>query len=164
MYSVIKRDGEVVEFDISKICEAIQKVFESIETIVEEVVENITNALGAFAHTLAHMFLHAFHHVAGAFRRVLTYNPAAMLQMAAIIRIKIKLLTASYLEHANVSRNEQLLRIQDRGSSEDPDSEIFSSISTIIDKSLSLEVSYVTFRSLSCGFYGRNYAAVYLVR
>jgi len=47
MYNVIKRDGSVIEFDVSKICEAISKAFESVYTEIKEKVEgaikNISN-------------------------------------------------------------------------------------------------------------------------
>ena len=37
MYQVVKRDGRIVDFDISKIAAAIQKAYEAVHTIDEEI-------------------------------------------------------------------------------------------------------------------------------
>ena len=132
MIQVIEEDrqeGEerkVICFDISKICEAIMKAFESVEKIIEEAMENIKNALGTFAHVLAHWFLHAYHLATGRIRAALRYNPFYALYMEAVIRIKIKLHSCSYLEIAHAHQRENLIRIQDRGTDENSDSDIYS--------------------------------------
>ena len=122
MCQVIKRDGEVIAFDVCKICKAIQKAFESVEREIEESVEIITNALECFAHALAHWFLHAFHSVTRRAKAVLRYNLFFAHCMETVIRVKIKLLMVSYLENAHT--HQKHVRTQDRGTKEDSNSDI----------------------------------------
>lgn len=65
MYSVVKKDGRIIEFDISKICEAVSKVleamdaiYEEIDAVVKETADIFGHALHTFAHSLAHWLLH----------------------------------------------------------------------------------------------------------
>ena len=37
MYSVVKRDGRIIDFDLGKISEAIQKAFAAVEPVLEEI-------------------------------------------------------------------------------------------------------------------------------
>ena len=131
MYSVVKRDGRIVEFDIGKICEAITKAFESLQPVIEEIDEMVEEAIGnlgramyTFAHSLAHWVLQTFYTVTSRIREAICYDPYSAVRLALAVRIRVKILTVSFLEHAHVYRAARLLRTQDRGDDENSDSDI----------------------------------------
>lgn len=130
MYSVVKRDGTEIEFDISKICEAIQKAFETVTSVleeidemVEEVIGNIERGLYSFAHSLAHWVFHTFYLITSRIKKAICFDPYSAVRLAIVVKIRVKLLTATYLEHAHVQRTARLLRTQDRGGEDNSDSD-----------------------------------------
>ena len=130
MYSVVKRDGRIVEFNISKISEAILKAFEALQSeleeiheIVEEAIDNFSIGLYTLAHSLAHWVLHTFYLVTSRISKAICFDPYNAVRLAIVIRIRVRLLTASFLEHAHVYRVACLLRTQDRGGEENSDSD-----------------------------------------
>ena len=140
---IIKRSGEEVQFNISKIVAAISKAFESIHFALEDTVQNMTDALTAFANTLGeytahyvdrfdyalHLLAHGLmHYLAQGFWAVWEYaidiitgrhrsRKAAAYYVAATC-IYVKSLTIRYRDHLWVTRKINLLRRQDRGSRE----------------------------------------------
>ncbi len=173
MFSVVKRDGRVIEFDISKIREAILKAFEALEPALEEFDEMVEEAIGnfgramyTFAHSLAHWVLHAFFEFTSRIRQAITFDPHSAVRLAAVICIRVKLLTASFLEHVHVYRAARLFRTQDRGVDDNSDSDMIdikfrNYIPVDITKQRSL--NHDTFRELYRGFNGRIHAALHPV-
>lgn len=131
MYSVVKRDGRIIEFDIKKISEAILKAFEALEpvleeidAVVEEAIDNLGRAMYSLAHSLAHWVLHAYYDITSRIRQAITYDPCSAVRLAIAVQIRVRLLTVSFLEHAHVYRAARLLRTQDRGTDDNSDSDI----------------------------------------
>lgn len=138
MYSVVKRDGRIIEFDIGKICEAITKAFEALQSEFEEIHEMVEEAIGnldrtmfTFAHSLAHWVLHTFYLVTSRISKTICFDPYSAVRLAMIILIWVRLLTASFLEHAHVYRAACLLRTQDRGGEDNSDSDDIDILSII---------------------------------
>ena len=130
MYSVIKKDGRVIEFDIGKISEAIQKAFaavepvpERIDAMVEEAVDNLGRVMYSIAHSLAHWVLHVYFSLTSRIIEAITFDPCNAARLAIAVQIRVRLLTVSFLEHAYVCRVAHLLRTQDRGTDENSDSD-----------------------------------------
>ena len=48
MYSVVKRDGRIIDFDLGKISEAIQKAFAAVEPVLEEIDAMMEEAIDNF--------------------------------------------------------------------------------------------------------------------
>ena len=140
---IIRRSGEEVRFDISKIVAAISKAFENIHFEFEDAVLNTTNALTALANTLGeytahhmdkydyalHILAHSLmHYLMQGFWTVWEYaveiitgrhrSRKTAVYYAAALCIDVKSLTIRYRDHLWVSRKINLFRRQDRGSSE----------------------------------------------
>ena len=135
MYSVVKRDGRIIEFNIEKISEAIQKAFaavepvlEEIDAMVEETVDNFGRVMYSLAHSLAHWVLHAYYSFSSRIRQAITFDPRSAVRLATVVLIRVKLLTVTFLEHAHVYRAARLLRTQDRGTGENSDSDNIKNI------------------------------------
>ena len=135
MYSVVKRDGRIIEFNIEKISEAIQKAFatvepvlEEIDAMVEEAVDNFGRGMYSLAHSLAHWVLHAYYSFRSRIRQAITFDPRIAVRLATVVLIRVKLLTVTFLEHAHVYRAARLLRTQDRGTGENSDSDNIKNI------------------------------------
>ncbi len=136
---IIKRDGSVIEFDVSKIREAISKTFEALEPVIEEIdamveeaIDNLGRAMYTFAHSLAHWVLHTFYAVTSRIREAICFDPSSAVRLALTVRIRVKILTVSFLEHAHVYRAACLLRTQDRGDDENSDSDIIIDFFSLI--------------------------------
>lgn len=135
MYSVVKRDGRIIEFNIEKISEAIQKAFaalepvlEEIDAMVEEAVDNFGRVVYSLAHSLAHWVLHAYYSFRSRIRQAITFDPRSAVRLATVVLIRVKLLTVTFLEHVHVYRAARLLRTQDRGTGENSDSDNIKNI------------------------------------
>lgn len=135
MYSVVKRDGRIIDFDLGKISEAIQKAFaavepvlEEIDAMVEEAVDNFGRVMYSLAHSLAHWVLHAYYSFRSRIRQAITFDPRSAVRLATVVLIRVKLLTVTFLEHAHVYRAARLLRTQDRGTGENSDSDNIKNI------------------------------------
>ena len=135
MYSVVKRDGRIIEFNIEKISEAIQKAFaalepvlEELDAMVEEAVDNFGRVMYSLAHSLAHWVLHAYYSFRSRIRQAITFDPRSAVRLATVVLIRVKLLTVTFLEHAHVYRAARLLRTQDRGTGENSDSDNIKNI------------------------------------
>ena len=138
MYSVVKRDGGIIEFDIGKICEAITKAFEALQSelegiheMVEEAIGNLGKTMFTFAHSLAHWVLHTFYLLTSRISKAICFDPYSAVRLAIVVRIWVRLLTASFLEHAHVYRVACLLRTQDRGGEDNSDSDNIDILSVI---------------------------------
>ena len=135
MYSVVKRDGRIIEFDVGKICEAIQKAFDALEPVLEEIdamveeaIDNLGRTMYSLAHSLAHWVLHAYFNFRSRIRQAITFDPRSAVRLATVVLIRVKLLTVTFLEHAHVYRAARLLRTQDRGTGENSDSDNIKNI------------------------------------
>lgn len=129
MYSVIKRDGSTVEFDVNKIYQAIEKAFEALERIIPEridlmIEEALAKAAFIFERSLAYWRLHRFFRVRNRIRNAFRFEFHSTAWMATVDFIRAKLLNVSFLEHSPVYRAVWLLRTQNRGNDEHPDSDI----------------------------------------
>lgn len=131
MCSVVIKEGRTVEFDVSKICEAVQKAYETLESVfdeidemVEEAIDNLGRLLYSFAHSLAHWLLHAYAVFTSRIKKAICFDPYSAIRLTAIIFIRVKLLTVSILGYIHVYRVARLLRTQDRGSDESSDSDV----------------------------------------
>lgn len=129
MYSVIKRDGSTVEFDISKINKAIEKAFEALERIIPEridlmIEEALAKAAFIFERSLAYWRLHRFFRVTNRIRNAFRFEFHSTIWMTTIDFIRAKLLNVSFLEHSPVYRAVWLLRTQNRGNDDNSDSDI----------------------------------------
>lgn len=135
MYSVVKRDGRIIEFDIGKISEAIQKAFAAVEPVLEEIdammeeaIDNFGRVMYSLAHSLAHWVLHAYYSFSSRIRQAITFDPHSAVRLATVVLIRVKLLTVTFLEHVHVYRAARLLRTQDRGTGENSDSDNIKNI------------------------------------
>ena len=135
MYSVVKRDGRIIEFNIEKIIEAIQKAFAAVEPVLEEIdammeeaIDNFGRIVYSLAHSLAHWVLHAYYSFSSRIRQAITFDPHSAVRLATVVLIRVKLLTVTFLEHAHVYRAARLLRTQDRGIGENSDSDNIKNI------------------------------------
>ena len=140
---ILKRSGEEVRFDISKIVAAISKAVASINIELDYAVLNTTHALTALANTLGeytahhmdrfdsalHILAHSLmHYLMQGFWTVWEYAVDIItgrhqsrkngVYYAAALCIDVKSLTIRYRDHLWVSRKINLFRRQDRGSSE----------------------------------------------
>lgn len=139
MYSVVKRDGRIIEFDIGKISEAISKVIKALVPVLEEIDEMVEEAIGklgramyTFAHSLAHWVLHTFYTVTSRIREAICFDPYNSARLALAVRIRVKILTVSFLEHAHVYWTACLHRTQDRGGDDNSDSDIDINLLSLI--------------------------------
>ena len=131
MYSVVKRDGRIIEFDKWKISEAMQKAFDALEPKLEELDEMMGEVIGNFrrglytlAHSLAHWVFRTFYFFAGRIKTAICFDSYIAVRLAVVICSRVKLLTASFREHAHVYRAVRLFRAQDRGVDDNSDSDI----------------------------------------
>ena len=138
MYSVVKRDRRIIDFDIGKISEAITKAFEALQSEFEEMHEMVEEAIGnlgrtmfTFAHSLAHWVFHTFYLVTSRISKAICFDPYSAVRLAIVIRIWVRILTASFLEYAHVYRVACLLRTQDRGGEDNSDSDNIDILSII---------------------------------
>lgn len=155
-YTVIRRSGEEVTFDISKIAAAITKAFEAIQPVIEEATRNLREAASAIAdmveaytaplvssfrqsaftlfHSIAHFLTYCYYSFRDRILTAVTYDPLAAVYYSAILTARVKTYTLSYLGHVSVSRHSVLLRRQDRGSTDSvsDDDNNFTSVLTLI--------------------------------
>ncbi len=131
MFAVVKRDGRTVEFDTSKIYEAIHRAFEAVEQaseitdgMLEKIIGYFARTTRILAHSLEQWVLHIIYKISNRAGRTFCFNPQSSVLMAAAVCIRVKLLTTSFLEHAHVYRAVWLLRTQDRGVNDTSDSDI----------------------------------------
>ena len=158
-YTVIRRSGEEVIFDISKIAAAITKAFEAIQPVIEEATRNLTEAVTAIAdmveeytaplmsgfrqsaftlfHSIAQFLTYCYYSVRDRIITAVTYNPRAAAYYSASLIARVKVYTLTYLGHAPVPRHSVLLRRQDRGSTDSvsDDDNNFTDFSTILNLS-----------------------------
>jgi len=127
MVNVIKRrEGRKIEYDITKICEAITKAFAAVEEIdemVEETIEKLRRALLGNAYKLAHCAIHTFFKIKSQIKSIVCYDPHMGIWLTIIICILVKILTESFLAHAHVLREIWTARTQERGTDGDSDSD-----------------------------------------
>ena len=136
--TVIKRSGEEVVLDLSKIVAAITKAFEEILPKIQEAAMKITESMTALidamctctariadsvqqtacsvAHGLLHLLMHFYCRARNFVSRVIPYDPRSVVYYAATVCIIVRTLTLEYIEHTCVSRRRNLFRRQDRGS------------------------------------------------
>ena len=96
--SITRSDGTTLEFDISKIIDALIKAFETISERMQEIKEHFFTC----AHEMAHMLMSFFHSFTG--RKV---TKKAVIRYICAVQLPIanyKGLVISYLEHACVTR------------------------------------------------------------
>jgi transcriptional regulator NrdR family protein len=131
MFEVVKRCGRTVEFDTSKISEAIHRACEAVEQasgimdgMLEKIIGYFAKTTRILAHSLEQWVLHIVYKISNRVRRTFRFNPQSSVLMAAAVCIRAKLLTTSFLEHACVYRAVWLLRTQDRGVNDTSDSDI----------------------------------------
>ena len=159
-YTVIRRSGEEVTFDISKIVAAITKALETIQPVIEEATRNLTEAASAIAdmveaytaplvssfrqsaytlfHSIAHFLAYCYNSFRDRIITAVTYDPLAAIYYSAILTARVKTYTLTYLGHAPVSRHSVLLRRQDRGSTDsvsDDDNNFTSFLTLILNES-----------------------------
>lgn len=169
MYSVIKRDGMTVEFDISKINAAIEKAFEALEHIPEKIDLMIEEALAKVAYvlerSLAYWRLHRFFRVKNRIRNAFRFEFHSTAWMATVDFIRVKLLNVSFLEHSPVYRAVWLFRTQNRGNDDNSDSDIiYIDVASFCKyKSLNKGESCHddSIRKLYCRLDGRVHATLY---
>lgn len=135
MYSVVKKDGRVVEFNIGRISgailkafEALEPVFEELDEMIEEIIGNFEKGLYTFAHSLAHWVFHTFSVISARIRTAICFDSYSAVRLAIVICIRVKLLTASFLEYAHAYRAAWLFRIQDRGVDDNSNSDNIKNI------------------------------------
>ena len=172
MCSVLKRDGRTVEFDVSKIENAIAKAFLALEHVpdiidkmIEEAIDKFGRVAYIFERSLAYWRLRRFFRVTNRIKRAVRFELHSTACMATVIFIRVKLLTVSFLEHSHVYRAVWLLRTQNRGNDDNSDSGIMyiDVVSFCKNKSLNKGVSCHdnSVRKLYCRLYGRVHAALY---
>lgn len=96
--SITRSDGTTLEFDISKIIDALQKAFE----VIAERIQEMTQGFFTVAHDLAHLLMHFFRSFSG--RKV---TKKAVIRYICAVQLPIanyKSFVISYLEHACVTR------------------------------------------------------------
>lgn len=120
---IIKRSGEEVVFDASKIVDAIARVadlFSGIKAVIQEICEEFERNLVTALHSFAHWMIQFFSPSGRRTRtRIISYNPAlAVCTVLSPITacVKILILVAASVKHQ--TQASYLLRTQDRGSSD----------------------------------------------
>ena len=145
MCSVLIRDGRTVEFDISKIENAIAKAFlalEHVPDIIDKMIEEAIDKFGRVAYilerSLAYWRLRRFFRVTNRIRNAFRFEFHSTIWMTTIDFIRAKLLNVSFLEHSPVYRAVWLLRTQNRGNDDNSDSDIIYIDVSLFCKNLSL--------------------------
>lgn len=120
---LIMRNGNEVVYDVGKIvnallkaAEALAPVFEEATEMVREAIDNIGGAMLTFARSLAHRVFDRLYAFWGWISTEnVSFDPSDATRLSSVIQIWVRLLTASFMEHARVYRAVYLLRPQDRG-------------------------------------------------
>ena len=139
MVNVIRRrEGRIIEYDITKITDAITKAFiavEGISEMAEEVINSLTQIAISKAHSLAHWAFHTFFKIKSRIKKVVSHDPYMIDWvdwLTTVISILVKILTTSFLEHAHVFREIWVNRSQDRSADDDSDSDANKLVFTTI--------------------------------
>ena len=117
MYSVVKRDGSIIEFDKWKISEAMQKAFDALEPKLEELDEMMGEVIGNFrrglytlAYSLAHWVFRTFYFFAGRIKTAICFDSYIAVRLAVVdlkktffakhgVAVFLSFHTGSYLDH-----------------------------------------------------------------
>lgn len=112
---IIKRDGECVDFDITKICEAISKalidLFAGVGEIVKDIVEAASTSFYSALHSLCHWLMHGFWNRK---RKEKHSGISHAIIKAAILLPSVISTTTTFCSYSRLLRNVYLLRTQDR--------------------------------------------------
>ena len=118
---IIKRNGEEIVFDISKIVEAISKALDLLAGVAEaitEIVEDFERNFSSTLHSLAHWMLHCFASAGRKIRKVLHISANGTTCLVFVISACVKILNQVADVVSCKTRSTYLLRTQDRGSSD----------------------------------------------
>ena len=114
---IIKRDGECVNFDITKICEAISKalldLFTGVGELVKEMIESASTSFYSALHSLCHWLMHGFWNKK---RKEKHRGISHAIITAAILLPSVISTTTTFCSYSRLLRNVYLLRTQDRSS------------------------------------------------
>lgn len=124
---IVTKGDSAIEFDTAKIyeavCRAMEDVMSEIEEAVKEAVERVGKALYSFAHSITHWLLHAYYSVTELVRRKNCFDLTATIRFEIFILVLVRFLAVSFLQYFHELLTACLKRIQDRGSSENSDSD-----------------------------------------
>ena len=122
---IVKRDGETVEFNISKIVEAISKVLMDFA----EKVEELTRESYAQIHEVAHAIMHFFGSLFG--RSPKKKSLISVVYAVPLLVPDLKHITIDFLEHAREVRKQYLLTRYHRGNTDDTDTSFSCNLITV---------------------------------
>ena len=121
---IVKRSGDVVTFDLSKLTKAIMKaidLFAGLGDFINDIVDKMSVALYAATHSFCHWLMHGFGKAKRKERSYCLQPPVIVL--TAFFYSSIKPITISFEEFSGILRNVYLQRTQNRGGSDSDDSE-----------------------------------------
>lgn len=116
--------------DMRRVREAIRRAYESCKQELEKACGRIRDVMHLYSRTLGHLVLRMLRRIRKQITAKGRYDPHRSVRMEVILRVKVKLLTVSFLEHEHVAKTEQMLRTQDRNSDDDTysDSNSFNAV------------------------------------
>ena len=128
---IIKRNGEEIVFDTSKIVNAIMKVvdlFAGIGGLISDMVEEVERDLSSALHTFAHWLMHGFSSMGRKIRKVLHCSSFEAMCLVSAISACVKILSLVSGYVSCKTRAIYLLRTQDGGSSDSEGDSVFNYI------------------------------------
>ena len=122
---IVKRDGTAIEFNISKIVEAITKTMMSFFDELEEYMQEHYSQM----HEVAHAIMHFFGSIFGR-----SYKKKSLISIVYSVPLLVpdlKHITIDFLEHAGEVRKQYLLTRYHRGNTDDTDTSFSCNLITV---------------------------------
>lgn len=122
---IVKRDGTAIEFNISKIVEAITKTMMSFFEELEEYMQEHYSQM----HEVAHAIMHFFGSIFGR-----SYKKKSLISIVYSVPLLVpdlKHITIDFLEHAGEVRKQYLLTRYHRGNTDDTDTSFSCNLITV---------------------------------
>jgi hypothetical protein len=119
---IVKRDGDIVEFDTKKFIEAMSKAFMS---VYDEIMEGIMSYMHDVAHAVMSFFAGLFGHSSKKKSHIIHVYAVPLLLP------DFKHIVLSFLEHSGEVRKHFLLTRHHRGNTDDTDTDISCDLITV---------------------------------
>jgi hypothetical protein len=122
---IVKRDGAIVEFDISKFIDALTKALSNFAEKIEEIVKQGMTYMHDVAHAVMSFFAGLFGHSSKKKSHIIHVYAVPLLLP------DLKHIVLSFLEHSGEVRKHFLLTRHNRGNTDDTDTDISCDLITV---------------------------------